>query len=193
MAVTSQMLPLGTRAPDFTLRDLHGETVSLGDFADAPVLLVMFLCNHCPYVRHVEQELGQLTAQYQDKSVAVVGMCSNDPEAYPDDAPEGLRTQVDRAGFTFPYLIDETQEVAKGYAAACTPDFYVFDADRRLAYRGQMDASRPKDKSDAPVDGRDLRAALDAVLAGQAPSDEQYPSMGCNIKWKPGNAPAYAA
>jgi peroxiredoxin len=187
MAISSTMLPLGTRAPDFTLPATDGSTVALADFAAAPALLVMFLCNHCPYVKHVQEELAKLTAEYQERGVAVVGICSNDASAYPDDTPAELAQQSERVGFTFPYLVDETQEVAKAYHAACTPDFFLFDADRQLVYRGQMDDSRPGNEQ--PVTGRDLRAALDAVLAGEPVPTDQYPSAGCGIKWKPGNAP----
>ncbi|MGH8895613.1 MAG: thioredoxin family protein [Egibacteraceae bacterium] len=187
MAISSTMLPLGTCAPDFTLRATDGSTVALGDFADAPALLVMFICNHCPYVKHVQDGLAALAAEYQRRGVGVVGICSNDAGAYPDDAPAELARQAERVGFTFGYLIDETQAVAKAYRAACTPDFFVFDADRTLVYRGQMDDSRPRNSQ--PVTGRDLRAALDAVLAGEPVPADQHPSIGCGIKWKPGNAP----
>lgn len=187
MAVSSTMLPLGTQAPDFTLPATDGSTVALADFAGAPALLVMFICNHCPYVRHVQEGLAELAAAYQHRGVGVVGLCSNDAGAYSDDAPAELARQAERVGFTFGYLIDETQEVAKAYRAACTPDFFVFDADRALAYRGQMDDSRPG--SGRPVTGKDLRAALDAVLAGAPVPAGQRPSLGCGIKWKPGNAP----
>jgi peroxiredoxin len=187
MAVSSTMLSLGTRAPDFVLRATDGSTVALEDLAEAPALLVMFLCNHCPYVRHVQEELAKLAREYQRRGVSVVGICSNDADAYPDDAPVELARQKERVGFSFPYLTDETQEVAKAYRAACTPDFFVFDADRALVYRGQMDDSRPGNTQ--PVTGQDLRAALDAVLAGEPVSVDQRPSVGCGIKWKPGNAP----
>lgn len=191
MAVTSTMLELGTRAPDFTLTSTDGEKVSLDDLADAPALVVMFLCNHCPYVKHVQDGLADLARQYQDRGVAFVGICSNDPESYPDDAPDRLAEQKQRVGFTFPYLVDESQEVATAYRAACTPDFFVFDGDQRLVYRGRMDPSRPD--SGIPVTGEDLRAALDAVLAGDRVSDEQWPSMGCSIKFREGNQPDYLA
>lgn len=188
MAVTSTMLPLGTEAPPFELETSDGETVSIEDFADAPALLVMFICNHCPYVKHVENELGRLGKEYADRGVAVVGISSNSVESHPDDSPDGMREQAERAGFTFPYLFDETQEVAKAYGAACTPDFFLFDADRKLVYRGQMDDARPR--NDEPVTGKDLRAAMDAVLAGEPVPEDQQPSMGCSIKWKPGNEPS---
>jgi peroxiredoxin len=187
MAVTSAMLPLGTPAPSFALPAVDGATVSSADLADAPALLVMFLSRHCPYVKHVQAELGRLGAEYAERGVAIVAICSNDAQRYPDDAPEGLARQAAEAGFTFPYLVDATQEVARAYGAACTPDFFLFDAERRLVYRGQMDDSRPS--SDVPVTGEDLRAALDAVLAGDPVPGEQLPSMGCGIKWKPGNEP----
>ena len=190
MALTpSTMTPLGTPAPDFRLPDTDGKLVSLADFAGAPALLVAFICNHCPYVKHVRSAFAQLARDYQARGVAVVGINSNDASAYPDDSPEKMQAEKAAAGYTFPYLYDETQAVARAYRAACTPDFFVFGKDRRLAYRGQMDASRPGNGK--PNDGADLRAALDAVLAGRAPSPEQVASIGCNIKWKAGNEPAY--
>ena len=185
----STMLPLGTQAPDFSLPDAKGKIVSLGDFAGAPALVVVFMCNHCPYVKHVAEGLAVLARDYQQRGVAVVGINSNDAENYPDDAPVKMAKEVNARGYTFPYLFDETQAVAKAYRAACTPDFYVFDTDRRLVYRGQLDGSRPG--NDVPVTGRDLRAALDAVLAGQPVFEPQRPSLGCNIKWKPGGEPDY--
>jgi peroxiredoxin len=184
------MLPLGTPAPEFSLSNVDGRTVSLEDFADAPALLVVFMCNHCPYVKHVAAELAVLGREYQAKGAAVVGISSNNPASHPGDSPEQMVHEAEQRGYTFPYLFDETQEVAKAYKAACTPDFYVFDKDRKLAYRGQMDASRPD--SGKPVTGADLRAALDAVLAGNPAPVDQKPSIGCNIKWKPGNEPLYA-
>jgi len=183
------MLPLGTHAPDFTLPNVDGKEISLAEFQGAPALLVVFLCNHCPYVKHVADPLAQLAHEYQAKGVAVVGISSNDVSGYPADSPEQMVAEAEQRGYTFPYLYDETQEVAKAYAAACTPDFYVFDKDQKLVYRGQMDASRPN--SGIPVTGKDLRAALDAVLTGKSPSSDQKPSIGCNIKWKAGQAPAY--
>lgn len=185
----STMLPLGTIAPDFSLPDTEGGVVSLDDFADAPALLVIFMCNHCPYVKHVRRELARLAREYQARGVAVVGINANDIEQYPEDRPEKMAQEKRAAGYTFPYLFDETQEVAKAYRAACTPDFFVFDRDRRLAYRGQMDDSRPG--SHIPVTGEDLRAALDAVLEGRPIPEEQRPSLGCNIKWIAGNEPGY--
>ncbi|MEZ6070702.1 MAG: thioredoxin family protein [Pirellulales bacterium] len=185
----STMLPLGTSAPDFSLPNVDGQTVSLADFADAPALLVIFMCNHCPYVKHVAPGLAALARDYQAKGVAVVGISSNDADNYPDDSPAAMADEARSRGYTFPYLYDETQETAKAYKAACTPDFFVFDGQQQLVYRGQMDGSRPD--SGLPVNGADLRAALDAVLAGDEVPADQTPSIGCNIKWKPGNAPEY--
>ena len=185
----STMLPLGTQAPEFSLPDAEGKTVSLGDFADAPALLVVFMCNHCPYVKHVADGLAELARGYQARGVAVVGINANDVATYPDDAPDKMAKEAKRRGYTFPYLYDETQQVAKAYRAACTPDFYVFDHDRNLVYRGQMDSSRPD--SSIPVTGEDLRAALDGALTGTPLPESQRPSIGCNIKWKPGNEPDY--
>jgi len=189
VAVPSTMLPLGTRAPNFTLPDTDGRVVSLASFQDARALLVMFICNHCPYVKHVQHELVRIAREYAPRGVAFVAINANDAAAYPDDSPERMKQEKERVGYPFPYLFDETQEVAKAYRAACTPDFFLFDGDRRLVYRGQLDDSRPKNGK--PVTGRDLRAALDAVLAGRPPAAEQIPSVGCNIKWKPGNEPDY--
>lgn len=189
MAVSSTMLELGVSAPEFALPDtVTGKTFRREDFAGKP-LLVMFLCTHCPYVKHLEAKLAEVANAYRARGVGVVAIGANDAESYPDDAPEGLKAQAERLGFDFPYLYDETQEVAKAYAAACTPDFFLFDHEHKLVYRGRFDASRPR--QDAPVTGEELRAALDAVLAGRPAPAEQYPSMGCNIKWKPQNAPAY--
>lgn len=191
-ATPSTMLPLGTPAPDFDLPDTTqpGQRVSLSDFADSKLLVAAFLCNHCPFVKHVQKELAAMAKEYQPRGAAFVGISSNDVENYPDDAPDKMMTEAKNAGYTFPYLYDESQAVAKAYRAACTPDFYVFDANRKLIYRGQMDDSRPK--SDVPVTGSDLRAALDAALAGKPLPADQKPSIGCNIKWKPGNEPQYA-
>lgn len=183
------MLELGTPAPGFSLPDTDGGTVALDDFADAPALLVMFLCNHCPFVKHVREELARLGRDYGARGVAIVAISSNDPQAYPDDSPERMQEEKRDAGYTFPYLFDGTQQVADAYRAACTPDFFLFDADRRLAYRGQLDGSRPG--NDVPVTGSDLRAAMDALLEGREVSPEQKPSLGCNIKWRPGNEPAW--
>ncbi len=186
----STMLELGTEAPDFRLPDVvSGETVSLDSFRDDEALLVMFICRHCPYVKHVQEELARLGRDYQGKGVGIVAISSNDAAEYPDDAPESLREMAGELGFTFPFCHDESQEVAKAYTAACTPDFFLFDRERRLVYRGQLDDSRPQ--SGRPVTGSDLRAALDAVLGGQPVGPDQKPSLGCNIKWKAGNEPAY--
>ena len=191
MALTpSTMLQLGTSAPDFRLPDVtSGKTVSLTDFQSAPILVVMFLCNHCPYVIHVRDALASLVRSYQTRGVAFVGINSNDVQRYPADSPDRMKIEAASAGYTFPYLYDETQGVAKAYRAACTPDFFVFDHQRALVYRGQMDASRPG--NGVPVTGADLRAALDALAAGTPVASLQKPSMGCNIKWKPGQAPDY--
>ena len=187
MAVTpSTMLDLGTKAPDFSLPDTKGNPAALGDFTGRP-LLVMFICNHCPFVKHARAKLAELGRTYQAKGVAVVAINSNDVKNYPDDSPKNMKREVAEAGYTFPYLYDETQEVAKAYRAACTPDFFLFDRDHRLVYRGQMDSSRPG--NNAPITGEDLTAAVDAVLAGKPVSTEQRPSAGCNIKWKRGNEP----
>ena len=185
----STMLPLGTEAPDFSLVNVDGRTVSRTDFADAPALLVIFMCNHCPYVKHLADAIAGFTSQYMAKGLAVVGINSNDVANYPADSPEQMVAEAETRGYRFPYLYDDTQEVAKAYRAACTPDFYLFDDQRRLVYRGQFDASRPD--SGIPITGADLRAAVDAVLARGKPSAEQRPSIGCNIKWKPGNEPDY--
>jgi len=185
----STMLTLGTKAPPFRLPDPHGQWVSLDDFHDAPAFLVVFMCNHCPYVKHIRSRFAELAKEYQAKGVGVVGINSNDIESYPDDGPEKMAEEIKQVGYTFPYLCDESQEVAKAYRAACTPDFYLFDRDRGLVYRGQFDDSRPG--NGRPVTGADLRAALDAVLAGRPVPSKQRPSLGCNIKWKRGNAPEY--
>ncbi len=187
----STMLPLGTQAPDFSLINVDGTTVSLADFKDAPALLVVFLCNHCPYVIHVADALAQLARQYQQQGVAVVGISSNDVSKYPQDSPEQMVHEAEHRGYTFPYLHDETQQVARAYRAACTPDFYVFDREQKLVYRGQMDDSRPGAQPAKPVTGADLRAALDAVLAGKPVAQHQTPSLGCNIKWKQEAVPDY--
>ncbi|MBN1393509.1 MAG: thioredoxin family protein [Pirellulales bacterium] len=184
----STMVELGIEAPDFALPDVNGNIVSLSDFADAPALLVVFMCNHCPYVIHAADELARLAAEYQKKGVAVVGINSNDVSTYPEDSPENMAREAARRGYTFPYLFDETQEAAHAYCAACTPDFFVFDRRRKLAYRGQMDSSRP---GGAAPTGADLRAALDAVLENRPAPTDQKPSLGCNIKWRPGNEPEY--
>ncbi len=184
MALTpSTMLPLGTTAPDFKLLNpTTGQTVSLADHKQAPALLVVFMCNHCPFVKHVAAGLASLAKEYQAKGVAVVGINSNDAVKYPDDSPEKMKQEVQARGYTFAYLFDADQAAAKAYQAACTPDFFLFDKEQKLAYRGQMDSSRPD--TGVPVTGADLRAALDALLAGREPARDQKPSIGCNIKWK---------
>ena len=185
----STMLPLGTAAPDFKLMNVDGREVALADFAGKPALLVMFMCNHCPFVVHVADELARLGSEYIGRGVAVVGINSNDTATHPADSPERMVAEAEERGYAFPYLFDETQAVAKAYRAACTPDFFLFDQDRKLVYRGQLDDSRPG--NGVPVTGKDLRAALDATLAGAAPVSEQRASLGCNIKWKAGNEPEY--
>jgi len=186
----STMLPLGTKAPEFQLPDVvSGETISLDRFAGKQGLVVIFLCRHCPFVKHVQGELAKLGRDYQDADLGIVAISANDATTHPDDAPEKLKEMAKELGLTFPLCYDESQETAKAYTAACTPDFFVFDRDRKLAYRGQFDDSRPG--NDQPVTGKDLRSAIDAVLAQSPVSEEQKPSIGCNIKWKPGNEPAY--
>ncbi len=188
-ATPSTMLALGTAAPDFSLPDVvSGHSLSLGDFAGKDALLVIFLCAHCPYVIHVAPELARIGRDYAGKSVAIVAITANDTADYPQDAPAPTAAFARAQGFTFPVLFDETQSVAQAYTAACTPDFFLFGPDRRLAYRGQLDRTRPRI---GEPNGADLRAAIDAVLAGAPVSTEQAPSIGCNIKWKPGNEPAY--
>lgn len=193
VSVTSTMLELGTTAPDFRLPNMNpaagGEFVSLADLKGAKALLVVFMCNHCPYVVHIRDVLVALVKEYQAKGVAMVGISANDVTTHPADGPEQMRASATEHGFTFPYLYDEDQAVAKAYRAACTPDLFLFDKDLKLVYRGQFDGARPR--SDVPVTGADLRAALDAVLAGEAISSEQRASMGCNIKWRAGNEPEY--
>jgi thiol-disulfide isomerase/thioredoxin len=189
-AVESTMLALGTAAPAFALPDaVSGKSITLDAVVGAKGLLVMFLCPHCPYVKHVQGVLAKLLKEYQNAGLGIVAISSNDALQFPDDGPDGLRTQASDLGFFYPYCYDESQEVAKAYRAACTPDFFLFDGTRKLAYRGQMDGARPK--NDTPVTGADLRAAIDAVLSGHAASADQRPSIGCNIKWKPGNEPGY--
>ena len=185
----STMLELGTQAPDFVLKDTEGNIVRLSDFKGAKALLVIFMCNHCPYVIHLREAISAFAKEYQDKGLAIVGINSNDVENYPDDSYEKMIEEKASAGYIFPYLYDETQEVAKAYRAACTPDFFLFDENQKLVYRGQWDDSRPR--NDIPVTGRDIRAAVDAILNGNPVSPEQKPSMGCNIKWKAGNEPDY--
>ena len=185
----STMLPLGTEAPDFSLPDYDGKVVSRDDFRGKQGLLVVFMCNHCPYVKHVAPELAKLADEYQQRGVAVVGISSNDAVAYPADAPEMMKVEAEQQGYRFAYLFDESQEVAQKYMAACTPDFFLFDSALKLVYRGQLDDTRPK-QGVSPT-GRDLRTALDALLSGQPIPAEQQPSIGCNIKWKSGKEPAY--
>lgn len=191
MALTaSTMLSLGTQAPDFHLPDVvSGQTISLSTFAQKKALLVMFICRHCPFVKHVKEELAQLGKDYINKGLGIVAISTNDAKNYPDDAPELLKAMAIELDFKFPFCYDESQETAKAYTAACTPDFFLFDAKQQLVYRGQLDESRPSNGK--PVTGADLRAAIDAVLADQPVAGEQKPSIGCNIKWKPGNEPTY--
>jgi peroxiredoxin len=184
------MLPLGTPLPSFRLPDFDGHLVSPDDFQSAPGLLVAFICHHCPFVRHIRHEFARVTSEYQARGLAVVAVNSNDVIAFPEDGPEGMRQEARDAGYSFPYLFDESQEVAKLFRAACTPDLFLFDAARTLVYRGQFDDSRPR--TTIPITGRDLRAAFDAVLEGGTVPVAQRPSIGCNIKWKPGNEPKYA-
>jgi len=190
--VPSTMLPLGTEAPDFSLPDpVSGQLVSLADFTDASALVVMVLSNHCPFVKHVADGLADFARDYAERGVATVAINGNDVVNYPADSPARMVEEAAMRGYSFPYLFDESQDVVKAYQAACTPDFFLFDADRKLAYRGQFDSSRPSLAT--PVTGADLRQACDAVLNGEAPSADQIPSVGCNIKWKAGNAPSWFA
>jgi peroxiredoxin len=182
-AVPSKMIPLGTKAPDFSLPDtVSGKTLSLSKLKSQKATVIMFICNHCPYVKHVNHELVRLANDYIPKGVAFIAISSNDVAQYPEDAPDKMKEVAKRLGYPFPYLYDESQEVARAYDAACTPDIYIFDKDLKLAYRGQLDDSRPG--SDAPVTGKDVRAALDNLLLGKSVSADQKPSIGCNIKWK---------
>ena len=191
MALTaSTMLPLGTNAPDFHLPDVvSGNTISLSTFAGKQALLVMFICRHCPFVQHIKEEMAQLGKDYINRNVGIVGISANDAKNYPDDAPEQLKAMAEELRLSFPICYDESQETAKAYTAACTPDFFLFDAQQQLVYRGQLDDSRPSNGK--PVTGTDLRAAIEAILTGQPVNAQQQPSVGCNIKWKPGNAPSY--
>ena len=183
MSVESTMLALGTQAPAFNLQDVtSSQPISLETFQDKKALLIMFICRHCPYVKHVEKHLVQLGKDYESKDIGIVAISANDPVAYPEDAPDSLKQQAEQLGFSFPYLFDDTQEVAKAYTAACTPDFFLFDKDRKLVYRGQLDDSRPE--SNIPVTGEDLRNAIDAVLNGTTSDPNQKTSIGCGIKWK---------
>jgi peroxiredoxin len=191
MAMTSTMLPLGSPAPSFELPDVvNGHVYSIDSFTGKTALLIMFICRHCPYVIHVEQELANIGRDYRDSALGIIAISSNDSVGYPEDAPPRLKEMALRLGFTFPFCFDDQQSVAKAYRAACTPDFYLFDRERKLVYRGQLDESRPGNTK--PVTGRDLRAAIDAVLAARPVDPVQRPSIGCSIKWKPGNAPSYA-
>ncbi|CAB1276052.1 thioredoxin family protein [Candidatus Nitrosacidococcus tergens] len=186
----STMLALGTQAPDFELLEPKtGNLVSLTDFKDYAALLVIFMCNHCPYVKHIGKELGLFIHNYRAKGLATVGINANDVENHPDDSPEKMIEEIKIQGYDFPYLYDESQKVAQAYRAACTPDLFLFDKDRKLVYRGQFDDSRPGNS--VPVTGKDLKTAVEATLKGQVVAGEQLPSVGCNIKWKPGNAPSY--
>jgi peroxiredoxin len=192
MAATSQMTPLGSKAPGFSLPEpLTGETISLNDFAGKDALLVMFICNHCPYVQHLRHGLAELSRDYELGRLAMVGISANDVTTHPGDGPDEIAAEAREVGYRFPYLYDESQEVAKAYGAVCTPDFFLYDKERTLVYRGRFDETRPN--MPGQVTGADLRAAIEAVLAGEPVSGEQLPSMGCSIKWKAGNAPAYAS
>ena len=185
------MLPLGTRLPSFALPDYNGRVVSTEDVRDAPALLVAFICGHCPFVTHIRTGFADFAREYQARGLAIIAVNSNDVAAFPEDGPAGMRDEAARAGYVFPYLFDETQAVAKQFRAACTPDLYLFDGDRRLVYRGRFDDSRPRTNPPMPVTGRDIRAAADAVLAGAPVPQDQKGRVGCNIKWKRGNAPDY--
>ena len=189
VAVNSTMLEIGTQAPPFRLPSATGGAVAIEDFAESRGLLVMFICNHCPFVKHVRDELVKLAGDYLPRGLAVVAVNSNDWSAYPDDSPEEMAKEAREYGYPFPYLYDETQETARAYRAACTPDFFLFDSKQRLVYRGQLDDSRPGNQ--VPVSGKDLRAALDALFEGRPVPGEQRPSLGCNIKWRPGKEPDY--
>lgn len=185
------MLPLGTKAPDFSLTDVASrKNISLQTFEDKKALLVIFMCRHCPFVQHVKKEIARIGNDYQAKSLGIVAISANDIENYPDDAPASLKEMAQELGFVFPFCYDETQNIAKTYTAACTPDFFLFDKNRKLVYRGQLDDSRPS--NNIPVTGKDLRTAIDAVLLDQKVNPNQKPSIGCNIKWKPGNEPSYS-
>jgi len=187
-ATPSTMLELGTPAPQFRLRDFDGKLVAADQYLGFG-LLIAFLCPHCPFVKHIRSGFAQFAREYQEKGLAVLAIMPNDTTSHPDDGPAGMKQEAQEAGYTFPYLFDSDQTVAKSYRAACTPDFFLFDPDHKLVYRGQFDASRPG--NDVPVTGRDLRAAVDALLAGQQPNSDQKPSIGCNIKWKAGSEPDY--
>lgn len=189
MAAQSFMVPLGTPAPDFSIPDVSShQTISLSTFTEKKALLVMFICRHCPYVQHVKEELARIGNDYKDRGLEILAIASNDPQVHPEDAPQSMAEFAKEEGFTFPVCFDESQEIAKTYKAACTPDFFLFDTDRKLVYRGQLDDSRPS--SGAEANGKDLRAAIDAVLSDRPISPDQKPSTGCSIKWKPGNEPS---
>lgn len=185
----STMLPLGTEAEDFSLTNIDGRTLSFADVAGERGTVLMFICNHCPFVKHVANELAAIGYEYMPKGVGMVAINSNDVAAHPADSPEQMIHESEQRGYSFPYLFDETQEVAKAYSAACTPDFYLFDGNHKLVYRGQLDGSRPD--SGVPVTGEDLRKAIDALLESRPLPQPQHPSIGCNIKWRPGNEPQY--
>ncbi len=187
----SHMIELDSRAPDFSLSDTEGRVVSLSDFADSNGLVVAFMCNHCPYVKHIRHSLAEFAHRNASSGIGFVGINANDMHSHPADSPENMREEARSAGYTFPYLHDESQNVAKAYQAACTPDFFLYDGDRRLVYRGQFDGSRPGNRVE--VTGKDLQSAIDALLNGNPPLEKQSPSVGCNIKWKPGNEPEIAA
>src|SRR5215467_8443407 len=188
-ATPSTMLKLGTHLPPFQLPDVDGNAISSNQFRGAPALLVVFICPHCPFVGHIRSELARFAREYKEKGLRIVAINSNDSIAFPDDSPEGMKDEISRAGYSFPYLVDEAQSVAKAFHAACTPDFFLFDRNQKLVYRGQFDDSRPK--NDIPTTGFDIRMAADAVLEGRTPLPAQKPSIGCNIKWKVGNEPEY--
>lgn len=190
VAVPSTMLPIGTKAPNFLLQDPCGSEYTLSDFTAEKGYCIMFLCNHCPYVKHIQKKLASIAGEYSQKGIIFIGISSNDIDRYPEDSPDRMSIEASQAGYVFPYLYDKTQDVAKDYQAACTPDFFVFDKNQELFYRGQFDDSRPNNK--IAVNGEDLRHALECVISGKAiPESDQKPSIGCNIKWKPGNAPDY--
>lgn len=189
VSVQSTMLQLGSEMPSFQLPDPSGRLISSESLQGSPATLVMFICNHCPYVKHIKPKLAEVTKELVERGVAAVGINSNDPQNHPDDSPAAMAQDIKEFGYAFPYLVDDTQEVAKAFRAACTPDFFLFDVDHKLAYRGQFDDSRPK--TDIPVTGADLMRAVEALLEGQPVPEEQKPSIGCNIKWKPGNEPDY--
>lgn len=187
----STMLPLGMALPGFALPDFDGVIVSPDDFRDSPALLVAFICHHCPFVRHIRHGFAAFVREYQVRGLAVLAINSNDVEEFPEDGPAGMKQEAADAGYSFPYLFDESQTIAKSFRAACTPDLFLFDRDRKLVYRGRFDDSRPRTTPPMPVTGRDIRAAVDALLAGEPVPEDQRGSVGCNIKWKRGNAPAY--